>query len=319
MKFGSPVAVFIYIILSLTLPSLVSAAEENLLQKCDEQGQLIWLQTWQRDIDQDDQNLLDQFESEEKGVAAGISFDLAKDTSIDISLSRAEADTNSFAFGTDDQSIKDINLTLFQYINDHGISISAGYGEIDTKRDRRIINFNNPSQPRIRLLSDFDTQIMSFGLQYSYYITSDNPLNTWMLSPTIGINYNQLTTDNYIEFGPNNEQLSVSTEDEEQVIGNAGLTFSWAHFRGDWMISPSITTAFEHDFKVDPTSTEAIVRDVPIRFSNEGYDIEDNRFLYGAAINFSHLESLSFGVVFQAQKKDDYSYKTIMLNLQLDI
>ena len=316
---GFPCAVSIYIALSLMVPSPVSAAEELQDLKNDKQGQLIWLQTWRRDINQDDQNFLDQFESEEKGVAAGISFNLAKDTSIDVSLARAQADTTRFAFGSDDQSIKDVNVTLSQYRNDHGISISAGYGETNTKRDRRIINFNNPTQPRVRLRSDFDTQIMSVGLQYSYYTTSDNPLHTWMLSPTIGINYNQLTTDNYTEFGPNNVQLNVTTDDEEQIIGNAGVTFSWAHFHGDWMISPSITTAFEHDFKVDPTSTEAIVRDVPIRFSNEGYDIEDNRFLYGAAINFSHMESLSFGVAYQTQKKDDYSYKTIMLNLQIDI
>ena len=276
----------------------------------------IWVQTWVDDATQDDAESLNGFDSNGRGFTLGIDQSLTPKLSLSLTVGAAEGNIDSNVFGEDDLDSDDYSIYLNYAMGKHNVSLGLSRALNETERDRIII-VSTPDGPRVfPLQSEFDSEQQAVSFAYSSSFEGADNLS---ISPFLGVTYAKLSTDDYIERGGGDLNLSVVTDDESQLLGGLGVTFSWALFGKRWLLSPSISAAVEHDFKSDSTTTFSHFRDTPIRFTTQGYDIERTRWRFGAGIGALFGENVNLNLSYQGHRKGDYTYDSVILSLQLNV
>ncbi len=280
----------------------------------------VWLQGWYDDAVQDNRQGLEGFDAYGTGYSGGIDFNLSDNLALGLEAGRYRADVDSDLFGEDETTSNSWGASLY-YSTDHEwfgqpvyqswrLHYSHSRSSID--RRRLMLVLLDDTLRGIQLTSDIDAETDSSGINWALSFNAGD----FVLQPYLAIEYSNLSTDDYLENGGGSLNLFVSSADEEQLVGTLGAALSRQYFAGNWMIAPSISAAFEHDFRADPTVTLSRFRGTDASFSTRGYAIEENRWRYSVSIGFYHTADWGISVSYQAQQKDDYRYQGAALSLQ---
>ncbi|MEM7099884.1 MAG: autotransporter outer membrane beta-barrel domain-containing protein [Pseudomonadota bacterium] len=280
----------------------------------------IWLQTWTDSAEQDDQDFFDGFEATQTGVALGLDLAITENLDFGVSIGRYSGEVDSNIFGEDQSNGTQLGVYVARSYGNHTISAQLNNSRDQIDRERLMIVLTE-TQPRTFLLtSDIDSQQIGYSIDYSYSFLPDlHSTSSFMFSPFASVAYAEIQTDNYIERGSETLSLSVETQDEEHLSGTIGATLGWAYFHTNWTVMPSLTLAFEHDFQADPTVTTSRFRDTTLTFDTEGLELEENRWRYNLGLSLIHRNNIGIGFSYQGQRKGDYRYDGVVLNLQISI
>ena len=272
-----------------------------------------WLQAFSDDAEQDDSDGINGFKSDSRGFTLGFDRELTERWTAGISMTRASGTIESDVFGEDDTTTQSFDLSLSYQRGQHSWNFDVTHSSGDVDRERFMFINTGTEIRRFRLLSDIDTDQTGLSLGYSSFFTRDSG---FAVSPFASLRYATLKTDDYQERGINNVSLDVQTDDEEQLVGTIGLSASWGIFGDQWIWSPYVNAAVDHDFKAEVTVTRSRINQSDLRFITEGYDIEETRFRFGAGLSAMWGESLSLSLGYEGHRKGDYHYDGVILNLQ---
>ncbi len=273
----------------------------------------IWLQTFADTSEQNDRDDINGFDADSRGVAVGFDRDISKTTSLGISYSRISTDVDSNRFGRDDVTSDEYAGYSTSYFGNVSISTSINYSANRTDRVR-VIRIQTDAGARLfALKSDIDASQLTGSVSIGWNTTL---LDNIELSPFLNLSYAKLKTDDYLERGGGELNLLVETDDEEQIIGGIGLSLSYSHEAGNWLITPGFHLALEHDFKGDDTRTFSRFRGTDFGFESRGYSIEENRVRGGVSLGLIHYAGFSLQLGIDAEAKDDYTYLAASLGIR---
>ena len=279
-----------------------------------------WLQAWQDRAEQSADDLFDGFDAEQTGASLGMDFALNPQLTVGLSYSTYSGEVDSNIFGLDDQQGDQLSLSAIWSNGNHSLSAQVSRSEDEIDRQRLMLVLTETTLRTFRLRSDIKATQTSYGVEYSYSLLPDPTSTSNMLfTPFAGLSFDTIDTDDYVERGSDTLSLLVRTEQEEQFSGYLGASLGFAWFSDNWTFLPSISVAFEHDFKADPTVTTSRFRDTPLSFDTEGLEIEENRWRYTVGISLLHRNNVGVGLSYQGQRKGDYEYDGVVLNLQMGI
>ena len=272
-----------------------------------------WLQAWGEDARQDDADGFDGFDARFSSVSAGLYYEISPVLAASISVGLFEGNVDSRAFGEDEQEGNEYSVSLSYNRGAHSVNVGASYGPMQIDRLRVILVNSDGGPSRIPVWSQFDTEQASLSLGYAHSLTLGDSV---LISPTAGLSYAQLRTDDYTERGGGSLSLSVQTEDEVQVVGSVGLDVSWFVQAGAWSVLPSMRIGFEQDFRADPTRTSATFRGHSFGFDTEGYEVERDRWRASIGLQMQHANGVAVGVSYVGHRLGDYQYDALVVSLQ---
>ncbi|NOX51068.1 MAG: autotransporter outer membrane beta-barrel domain-containing protein [Gammaproteobacteria bacterium] len=277
-----------------------------------------WLQTWVDQGTQDDADGFDGFDSESRGFAIGVDYNLSENLALGISAGRNNGEVSSDIFGDDEQYSNEIAVAVFYEQGIHSFSGSFKHSKSEVDRERIIIVDTDTASRSFRLNSDFQSTQNTLSLGYSLFLTHSD---SFTFSPYLLATYSHLAIDNYIERGRGSLALIVETDNEAQLIGTLGANMSWSWAVGEWLVAPHIGVAIERDFRADVTTTFSRFSDAPtsLRFQTTGYNVEQNRWRYAFGISALHTKNVSVSINYEGQRKSDYKYDAAIINLRIRI
>ena len=277
----------------------------------------LWLQGWNDSGSQDDEDGFDGFDSSSSGITFGVGYSRANATgsfSLGASIGTYIGDVASSDFGQDDTDADEYSFSLVYSKGNHSFDASIGRAETAAARDRVVRIDTDKDHRQFTLHSDFDTIQNAYSVGYSWYRAKGD----LAFVPYISATYATTETDDYVESG-GALGLSVQTADEAQLLGAIGSSMAWVSFSGNWAISPSVTLAFEHDFRADPTTTVSHFSGTATSFTTTGIDVEDSRWRYSFGLQMMHTSSFSIGFSYDGQRKDNYRYDAAVIAVQIEI
>jgi outer membrane autotransporter protein len=277
----------------------------------------LWLQAYADDASQDDADGLGGFDSSGNGVAVGIDYSISERWSVGVNLGRGLTEVTTDIFGDDEVDSLEYGASLSYTFDAHTLMFSLNQSDAETERLRYIVLFPDSGPRFFGLSSEIDSGQTSASLAYSGYFEL-NP--GFSFAPFISLSHAELTTDDYVETGNGTMALAVTTDDEVQVVGATGVTFAWDRQLGEnWLLTPSVGAAFEHDFKADATQTLSRFRNTPLTFATQGYGIEENRWRFSAGLGFYHRNEVAISLSYEGHRKGDYSYDAAIISFQVKL
>lgn len=275
----------------------------------------LWSQVWIDDAEQDDRDNIDGFDARSRGLTFGLDRTFGR-LGLGAQVATSTGTTESDLFGEDDVDSIEFGVNANWSIDDHLLSASITY--TDSELDRlRVIAIPTQTELRLfRLTSTIDSTQWAATVGWSGHWEIGD---AWAVAPFTAFSYAQLETDDYLEQGAGNLSLGVATDDEQQSVGTIGASLSYLSGRGNWLISPSITFAYEHDFKADATQTQSRFLGTNFRFASRGYSITENRVRVSAGLQLANLNGWGFSLSLETQRKDDYAYNAAIIGVQFDL
>lgn len=275
----------------------------------------LWLQAWTDGGSQDDESGFDGFDSDTRGLTLGIDHTLTENLTFGASIGSSSGAISSNQFGEDEIDTNEYSVSTGYTKGNHSLNFSISRSATAMDRERAVIIDTDAGTRRFALVSDFDVQQTSYSLGYSAYIANAN----LAFVPYISATYATLSTDDYVESGGGGLNLIVETQDETALLGSVGGSLSWGHFAGDWLITPNFGLAYERDFRGEATTTFSRFRDTAFSFSTTGFDVDQSRWRYSAALHLMRASGLAMGISYNGHRTRNYSYDAAIISLQIDI
>ena len=274
----------------------------------------VWVQTWSNDSEQEDD--IFEYTADSTGWTFGIDRELTDRWLLSASVGSEDADIDSSIFGRDEVDSQSASVSLSYIQGRH--SFSFGWLRTDAETDRVRVLFV-PTDGGIRrfpLQSDFDTQQDAVQITYGTYFTVSE---SFSIAPFLSASYAWLETDDYVERGGDSLSLIVETGGEEQILGSAGVTFSWQHIGNTWSFAPALTALVEHDCKSEITTTLSRFTGTDARFVTTGHDLSETRWRGAASVTALYRDRASFSLSYEAHVRDDYDYDGVILTAQIRV
>jgi len=276
----------------------------------------LWLQTWNDSSEQDGVSGFNDFTADSRGLSIGLDRELTDKWLLGLSVGTDDSEIDSKAFGKDDIDTNRVGVGLSYASGRHSVSFSWQRDQAETDRVRILLLPTAKGIKRIRLLSEFDNTRDSSSIGYSTFF---EPTHSSSISPFIRAAYGRVRTDDYNERGDSSLGLAVATDDQTQLLGTLGVTFSWFHFSESWSFAPSITVAMEYDFRSDFTTTLSRFTDTSDTFRTRGYELTETRWRASAAMTAFYRNRAYISLSYEADDKDDYHHDGVILALTVRV
>ena len=279
-----------------------------------------WLQTWADDARQDDQDGFDGFDASQTGVALGADIVIDDHITLGINIGQSSGEVDSDSFGKDEIDGREYALTASYSKANHTLSAQLARTTQEIDRARLMVIETETQLRAFQLTADIDATLVTSALNYSYsFAPKDWSTRTLTFTPFISLTHVATQTDDYQERGSDTLSLGVKTDDESQLASTIGGSLSWAYFKQNWAILPSISLAWDHDIQSDPTVTTSHFRDTLITFNTEGYEIDADRLRFALGISFLHRNNVGIGLSYQGERKGNYQYDGLIFNIQVSL
>ncbi|MCZ6889431.1 MAG: autotransporter outer membrane beta-barrel domain-containing protein [Gammaproteobacteria bacterium] len=274
----------------------------------------IWIQALTDSSKQKDREGIDGFESDGESISVGFDRSIASNVRTGVRYARTGTKVLSNRFGRDD--LKSDEITAYTSLGSgrHSLSLNFSYSDHETERVRPILIPTADSVRVVALFSQINASQWASTLSYGASFGS----NAVRVSPFASMTYANLTTDDYLEAGPGDLSLLVATDDEEQIVGAAGVGFGIDWVAGNWLMAPSLQFAIDHDFKADQTTTFTRIPGSDFGFESSGYSIQKTRLRTGIGFTAIHIKGLSAYANVTIEHKRDYDYLGAIIGLQYD-
>ena len=268
------------------------------------------------EAEQDNRETIDGFEQNTIGLELGYERSISDALNLGISVARLTTDVDSNALGNDNIDTTEIALSA-NYINGlHSLLFAVSYADNNTDRLRRFSVVTADGRRSFDLSSQIDARQLTASIGWSGFFA---PADAWQIAPFVNLTFARLETDDYAEFGTNDElALIVTTADEDQLLGTAGLSVGYAVTKGNWLIAPNVSIAYERGFNVDVSETQSRFRRTDFTFSTRGFTTEKSRLRTSLGIQLLHYSGFAAGLSFEANSQKDYDYRALTLSLQAE-
>lgn len=279
----------------------------------------IWLEAHTDRSEYDPADEFDGFDADNHGFTLGVDFALSPTLTLGFSVGGGSGSIDSQRLGADDVDANEYALSLSYSRGSHAWMGSFAVSDSDIDRLRVVPIVTENTVRRFQLRSNFESRQTAYGLGYSYFW--DYSARS-AIAPFVTFNLIESETEDYIERGGDTLGLEVTSEDVSQPIGSAGITWSSAWLpSSNWLIAPSISLSFEHDFSADSSTTQYRFINIPRapRLRIDGSESEENRWRFDAGLTFMHERNVTIGINYQTYRKADYRFDAAIMNIQLPL
>ena len=277
----------------------------------------VWLQVFNDSAVQENRQGVEGFDSDSRGWAVGIDRSIGASLFVGTSLTYIVGNVDSAQFGDDDNKSVEYNAyATAAFGKSQSLTASVSYSQNETDRTRFVVIRTDAETRIIRLSADIDSTQWRTALTWSGSL--GDPLG-FSVAPYLTFSHSALTTDDYAENGGGSLNLFVKNEDEEQTSGSVGLNASYLIDAGNWLILPSLSVSYEHDFSADPARTFSRFNNTPLTFDTRGFSPEKDRWTSGLGLQFLHLNGFGVSLGANFERQDDYDYTAIILSAHYDL
>ena len=273
----------------------------------------LWLQAWADRAEQDDRDDINGFESDTSGISIGLDRAFTENWTLGLSIARQTGDVDSERFGQDDLESFEVSAYTSLSAGHNVFSATLGFADSETDRERTVVITTDAGNRAFGLVSDVNSERLAGSLSWTGIYSNQAALT---LSPFASVGFSRLQTDDYVESGAGNLSLLVETDDEDELIGSAGVSLGMSRVTGNWLLAPNVTVAFEHDFKTDATRTLSRFRDTRFGFESSGLSVEENRWRFSVGFQALHVQGFAISLALETHRKDDYHYDAAIIGVQ---
>ncbi len=224
-----------------------------------------------------------------KGFAFGIDTDWRNGV-IGLAGSYTQSDANTFGGSTEVDSFQ---ASVYGGWENNVVYMhaSVGSGVHDAESSRSVV----VGATTRTASADYDSYHVSASVEIGKHI----PLKlTTTLTPYIGIDFNRVDRENFIETGAGTANLAVKDNEEVSLRTRVGLRLSHTITNADGsQLTPYLHTGYVREFLDNQSTIEAGFSAVPTAtFNTRGVVLERNRAEFGAGITGQLNENTSFNI-----------------------
>ena len=184
---------------------------------------------------------------------------------------------------------------------------SVGYA-FNENKSSRTINFGGINR---RAAAEFDSDQFMFSVGAGMPVKAGGAYFT----PSVGLNYTNVSTDAHTETGAGNLNLTSTPDDVEVMLGTVGAKLHANYESGSSVLQPMVRFGVSYDFVGDNATTTASYTGGGAAFKASGAESVDFSTNGGAGISLiSGAQSLSAN--YDVTKKEDFIAHSGSLTLQ---
>jgi uncharacterized protein with beta-barrel porin domain len=241
------------------------------------------------------------FTAETYGLSAGVDTEVSDNVRLGGSLSYSQSEVEGEGAGKSKIDVDSYQLTLYgDYTTaEYYIEGTLGYAMNENNMSRSI-------QVATLLRTAKGTNDSS---QYMASIRAGMPIhldNATFITPSAGVSYTQVQSDNYTETGAGNLNLTVKPEDIESLILNASLKVHTRIKQGKGFLIPTVHAGLSYDTTGDSAVATANFTGGGASFKSTGADPEQLGANAGLGITYDD-GAWSVGAGYDLSVKDGFA------------
>ncbi|MEQ9002698.1 MAG: autotransporter outer membrane beta-barrel domain-containing protein, partial [Pseudomonadales bacterium] len=273
----------------------------------------LWVQAAWDDAEQDPRDGIDGFDSEARGALVGFERELTPALVAGVAVGLSEAEVVTSGRGRDDTDSQDLQGYLRWQAGAHRWSARVAVRRNDTDRVRLITFVRDGALREVRLRADIDSdeRQLAVGWQWSPALPGG-----WYLTPSVQLSHLRLATDDYLESGGGALGLLVTTDDERQWLGNAGVAFGRFGGAGAWGWSTGAFVSFERLLRGDEVETTSTFAGTRFAFTSRAAQLEDTAVMAGIDLGLVHAGGFGAHLGLARTWQDDYRHRALMLGVE---
>ena len=282
----------------------------------------VWGEAFGNTTTFDDKNDIPGYDSKTTGFVLGYDVDFLENYRAGVSYSYSLSKTENNTTSTNSQDTLDTTSHTISIYNLYApnkfyaqLAISGTMHEYDQNRKISFGDYTKEAK------SNFDGLQMSGTTEFGYNVVKkdkENPSNSLVITPNIGLLYSELQIDKYTETGADSASLEVDPSNYQMLEGRIGVKIaSNKKIKETWLIQKSFAFNVNHDFLANkPKSTAKFVEDTDY-FISEGNEPEATKYNVGCGLTIEKNERFSIGTKYDYTFNEEFKSHTVALNSTL--
>ncbi len=281
------------------------SAETGMVAGDMAQGLKAWGQVFGKKANMDQRDGIDGFDAKTLGFAVGLdTSNISDNATVGLAFSYGNTNVDSENATKTDTEVDSYQLTVYGDVDIDNRTFVTGYAayawnDIDQTR------YNVGGVSGLNANSDTDSDQFAIGAAIG---RDYNTRQGFVVTPSLSVDYTNISTDGYTETGAGGANLTVDTEDFDVLKMGIGVETSWEVEQEDGSIfKPSLRAGYSYDLIGDEVETTSSLEGISgTSFKSRGADAERSEFSLGAGVTYFSTDNWEFTANYDFEAKSSY-------------